>query len=1363
MVPTFIEEIFVSNSISKKPGHEFDVYAKSEAKDHRRNITSMHVVNSNSGEYEPIISINNLTCTTLAKNEVQGDEQEQKKLCFEVLWQPDVDLLSADDIANLGSHIQPPQDEENKIRAQERAGFYCMDRALKSISLEEVANMKGYHKKLYACMQYFCKAVRQEELGYPTRHWLEASEDEVTELIKQVSASGGEGGLLCHVGAHLLPIMRGEVEALSVMVEEDRLENYYIDNSRFARTYEQATTYINILAHKNPHLNILEIGAGTAGFTVPILNALGGADGDMPRFKHFDFTDISSGFFENSKQKLTAWNNLISYRKLDIESNPLDQGYEEGSYDVVLAANVLHATKSMQNTMTNVRKLLKPGGRLILVELTHERMTTSTIFGTLPGWWAGVEEGRQKGPTLTELEWDQQLRQTGFAGLRATIRDSPGENRHQGAMMVAEAAFEETARYPEVLIVTGESSVSALVTHLEQLLQGLGIFCKSSTLAQADPRKKVCIVLSELSDSLLRQPSYDQFESIRKLFLESAGVLWVVNGSTIDSTRPVSNMVTGLSRTVRSESGGATMVATLDMDAEAQLSSNDAAQKIFDVFQTNFNQERQSGDLLDVEFAERRGRIQIPRIIEDRKLNNFIGSKEKPIVPEDQLFSQEGRSLTVEIGVPGLLDSLHFIDDPRMVGELPPDCVEIEVKASGINFRDVMMAMGQINVETLGGECSGVVTAIGKEVEGLSIGDRVITYAMGTFCNHVRQKSTAVQVLPSSMEFEVGATLPIIYCTAYHSVFHVARLRRGESVLIHAASGGLGQATIMLCQMAGAEIFATVGNIEKKDLLIKEYGIPEDHIFSSRDGSFAKGVMRMTGEKGVDVIMNSVAGDALRITWNCIAPFGRFIELGKRDFAINTRLEMNRFARNVTFAAVDFIGLVLERFDETAKMWSTVMTLVRSGIVRPPQPITIFGMSELEKALRTMQSGRHVGKLVAVPQPNESVKAVPRILNASKLRADASYLLVGGLGGLGRATALWMMRQGAKNFVFASRSGMAKQEAKDTVDILNKQGANVAVIDCDVSKQEQVEALVAKSKSTMPPIRGVIQGAMVLRDALFQNLSLSDYNATVQPKVQGTWNLHNSLSKTDLDFFILLSSASGILGNTSQAAYAAASTFMDAFADYRNRIGLPAISFDLGVIDEIGYVAENKELKQALDKQGFEGIHESELMAMIESAIVTPRRKRASGQTITGLGMYNADGSQPTFEYPMFSHFRRIYLKTEQVGGLVGNQVGNARESLRKAASVEEGANKVCEAIIAKMSSLLMLPADDISSAKPMSEYGIDSLVAVEMRNWLFREMDANIPILELLAKTSLLQLSEKIVRRSRLVDPVILGKSAGE
>ncbi|MCJ1401280.1 polyketide synthase [Xylographa trunciseda] len=200
------------------------------------------------------------------------------------------------------------------------------------------------------------------------------------------------------------------------------------------------------MAHKNPHLNILEVGAGTAGATIPILRALGGQDGTMARFANYDFTDISAGFFDSSRQKTIAWGNLISFKKLDIEADPIQQGYQEGSYDLVIAANVLHATRSMRNTMENVRKLFKPGGKLVLVELTHERITTSTIFGTLSGWWPGEEATRQKGPTLTEAEWHTLLQSTGFAGVQESIRDSPKGAIYQGSMMVASASSGIAAR-----------------------------------------------------------------------------------------------------------------------------------------------------------------------------------------------------------------------------------------------------------------------------------------------------------------------------------------------------------------------------------------------------------------------------------------------------------------------------------------------------------------------------------------------------------------------------------------------------------------------------------------------------------------------------------------------------------------------------------------------------------------------------------------------------------------------------------------------------------------------------------------------------------------------------------------------------
>ena len=348
----------------------------------------------------------------------------------------------------------------------------------------------------------------------------------------------------------------------------------------------------------------------------------------------------------------------------------------------------------------------------------------------------------------------------------------------------------------------------------------------------------------------------------------------------------------------------------------------------------------------------------------------------------------------------------------------------------------------------------------------------------GCFCNVVRASAEEVELVPEDIPFEIAASLPIVYFTAYYAVFKAARLSKDETILIHAASGALGQALINLCQLIGAKLFATVGTLEKKSLLMAQYNIPEDHIFSSRDGTFSKGLMRMTSGKGVDVIMNSLSGDALRLTWNCIAPFGRFVELGKRDFTVNSRLEMRQFEKNVTFIGLD-VPLDSQQ-GEKKKTWGEIMTLYGLGLIKAPQPTTVFGIAEMEKALRTMQSGKHMGKLVIVPRPNEVVKVLPSKNRHEKLlRADASYLLIGGLGGIGRATAFWMIKHGARNLIFASPSGLEKEKAKEGVALLKEQGAKVAVYNCDVSKIEDVDRVLERCKSEMPPIRGMIHAAMV--------------------------------------------------------------------------------------------------------------------------------------------------------------------------------------------------------------------------------------------------------------------------------------------
>ena len=267
---------------------------------------------------------------------------------------------------------------------------------------------------------------------------------------------------------------------------------------------------------------------------------------------------------------------------------------------------------------------------------------------------------------------------------------------------------------------------------------------------------------------------------------------------------------------------------------------------------------------------------------------------------------------------------------------------------------------------------------------------------------------------------------------------------------------------------------------------------------------------------------------------------------------------------------------------------------------------------------------------------------------------------------------------------------------------------------------------------------------------LLEKMTLEDYDAVMRPKVHGTWNLHNQLPK-DMDFFLMLSSISGVIGNATQAAYAAGSTFLDAFAAYRNSLGVPAVTLDLGVITGTGYLAENKELAQGMERQGFEGTNERKLMALIQSAIAQPQKQGPVAQTVTGLGTWKPDVSLNYFDSPLFAHFRRRALQSNG-GTRSSGSLGQVGDALRHVKTLEEAIDRICTALIDKIASRSSILAENISSSKPVTDYGIDSLVAVELRNWITREMDSTIPILELLANQSILQLSAKIAQKSLLV-----------
>lgn len=332
---------------------------------------------------------------------------------------------------------------------------------------------------------------------------------------------------------------------------------------------------------------------------------------------------------------------------------------------------------------------------------------------------------------------------------------------------------------------------------------------------------------------------------------------------------------------------------------------------------------------------------------------------------------------------------------------------------------------------------------------------------------------------------EVAVSCVIAYLTAYFGLVEDAKISSGETVLIHSASGGVGQAAVQLCQHFGAEIFATVGSESKKKLLMDLYGISDDHIFNSRDTTFAKGVMRMTKGRGVDVVLNSVAGEALRQTWHCVADFGRFVEIGKRDLLGNSGLDMEPFLRGVRF-----IGLNIEQFNpkgphhpRAAKVLQHIFELLRNRDIKELYPVTIFSYTKAEEAFRSLQSGKFAGKIVLRTTLDDVVPVLPRVLHPLSLDSNATYVLAGGFGGIGRSLVDMLQSNGARHFVFLSKSGSSSEKSKAVMEQLRRLGARAVAYACDISNQAHLKQTIDECAAKMPPIKGLIQCAMVLKVA----------------------------------------------------------------------------------------------------------------------------------------------------------------------------------------------------------------------------------------------------------------------------------------
>lgn len=660
------------------------------------------------------------------------------------------------------------------------------------------------------------------------------------------------------------------------------------------------------------------------------------------------------------------------------------------------------------------------------------------------------------------------------------------------------------------------------------------------------------------------------------------------------------------------------------------------------------------------------------------------------------LLSNPAQPFALTIEDKGILDNLTLVPSERQAPG--PHEVEIEVRAAGLNFRDVLNAMDLYpgDAGLLGSECAGTIVAIGSEVTELQVGDEVLGIASGTFQRYVTTHAGLVTRKPESLSFEDAAALPIVYLTAAYALNHLAKIQAGDRILIHSGSGGVGLAAIALAQQAGGEIFATAGSPEKRAFL-KELGVP--HVLHSRTLDFADDIMRITNGAGVDIVLNALIGDALQRSVDVLNDTGRFIEIGKPEGWNETRF--NEQKPNAFYAQID----MAERFANDPlvcrELFENLITAFDAGTLQAP-PITSFPIGKAVDAFRFMAQAKHIGKIVLL---------VPTELQLL-IHPDSTYLITGGLGGLGRAVATRLIEQGAQHLVLVGRSQPSEAAAAWLAEH-RANGVTVAVHQADVTVAADVEALFADIADTLPPMRGIIHAAGLLDDGILMRLTPERFHTVMAPKVLGTWYLHRHSEDLSLDFFVLFSSAAALLGSPGQANYVAGNAFMDALAHHRRHQRQPALSINWGFWAEIGKAAEGDQPRNLFP--GIWTIPPDQGLTVLER-LLTTSAAQVGVMPIHWPMLLHAFRQQ---RVPSFFQVLAEQAPTQTAKG-PALRIDQALLDTLAEATPEERHQHMIVHLSKQVTAVLRMDASSgLEPQQGLFDLGMDSLMAVELKNRL--------------------------------------------
>lgn len=1065
-------------------------------------------------------------------------------------------------------------------------------------------------------------------------------------------------------------------------------------------------------------LRIVEIGAGTGGTTAGVLPLLPAAQSE------YYFTDIGASFLHQAQARFAAYD-FVRYHPLDIEQAPKAQGFAPQGTDLVIAANVLHATQDLRTTLRHVRQLLQPGGTFVLVESVSPSRLVDLTFGLTDGWWRFADE-RQTHPLVSTAAWQTLLLANGFQAVE--VVEQAGQ-----AVFVAQAGLRQ-AQPPLV-----ETVVEPVVKPVETWLlfadrQGIG-HALAQQLCQRGER--ALLVYADASYRQvdgqtvhIRPDCAEDYQRLLQTFSGIQGIvhLWSLNTPSlyvgmnlVEATQPSCGAVLHLVQALLQTGVKPSHFWLVTQDAQA-VTASDMVQGVVHASLWGM------GKVIALEHPELNCRcidldatatpvVQAERLCAEMTADSTPEARESQIAlrqdaryvarltryPTQPGLAMPAAPYRLEITERGSLDNLQLRPVERRAPA--PDEIEIQVQASGLNFRDLLNVLGLYPGDPgpLGGECSGIVVAVGAAVTRFAVGDAVLALAAGSFGHYVTVRADFVMPKPPRLSAAEAATIPVAYVTAYYGLHQLAQMKAGDRVLIHAASGGVGMAAVHLAQLIGAQVFATAS--PGKWQTLRERGIT--HLYHSRTHDFAQQLMADTKGQGVDIILNSLTGPGfIEANLAALAQGGSLVEMSKRDVWSAEQVAAQR--ADVRYTRFDLGDVMLQQPALLQTMFATVTTLLAEQQLKP-LPYTVFPIQQAIHAFRHMQQAKHIGKIV-VTLPTAQ---------ASAIQAEATYLITGGLGGVGMAVAQWLVNAGARHLVLVGRRHPTTA-VQAQLDEMADKGVTVTVAQVDVTNLAEL-ATVLRHIDQRYPLRGVIHSVGVLEDGVLLHQSWARFVKVLAPKLQGAWHLHELTKAIPLDFFVLFSSAAGLLGNHGQANHAAANAFLDAFVHYRQAQGLPALSINWGAWSEIGEAAEmgqNHRHRMTAGGMGFiapqQGIATLAYL-LKEQAVqvgVLPIGWPAFLANAPTPHLFYANFSQPADEPAIATPIQAISLRQQ-----LAATEASARDQL------------LLQTLQRAVANVLGLRnPEQVDPCQGLLEMGLDSLMAIELRNHLTHIVEQPLP-----------------------------------